>query len=165
MDNNQDSDVEDEFIHGIVAVLRRRKELSFEESVREYRHVEGEFVERAGDNEARALATKQSITNHLLMEAERTEQPHEVCREIWEELVQRGFLTLELQDVMSSFYARCCLHNGAFDDGMRVLESRITELEKLLEDQTLTPDNRFYCEENIRMHNELRDELKAGIRK
>lgn len=164
MDNNQDSDVEDEFMQRIVAVLRRRKELRFDESAREYRQIEAEFVERAGENEARALATKQSITNHLLMEAERTEQPHEVCRKIWEELMQRGFLTMELRHVLSRTYARCCQCNGEFNIGIEVIESRIAELEQLLQDSTLTPDNRFYCEENIRMHNELRDELKAGVR-
>jgi hypothetical protein len=165
MDNTQDSDVEDELTQRIVAVLRRRRELSFDESVREYRQVEAEFVERAGENEAKARATKQSITNHLLMEAERTEQPHEVCRDIWEELVHRGFLTMELRHVLSRTYARCCQYNGEFDAGIEVLDSRIAELEQLLQESTLTPENRFYCDENIRMHNEIRDELKAGIRK
>lgn len=58
MEDNQGSDVEDAFIQRIVAVLRRRKELSFVESVREYRQIEVEFVERAGENEAKALETK-----------------------------------------------------------------------------------------------------------
>ncbi len=164
MIQNHDPDVDDELMQRIVAVLRRRKELSFEESVREYRQVEAEFVERAGNNEAKALATKQSITNHLLMEAERTEQPHKVCRKIWEELVLRGFLTMELRHVLSRTYARCCQHNGEFNAGIEVLESRIAELEQLLQDSTLTPENRFYCDETIRIHNEIRNELKTGIR-
>ncbi len=165
MEDNQGSDVEDAFIQRIVAVLRRRKELSFVESVREYRQIEVEFVERAGENESKALETKRITSHHLLMEAERSKQSHEICEPIWNELVQRGFSNITQRDTMSSFYARCCQHNGEFDAGIEVLESRIAELERLLQDQTLTPDDRFYCEENIRMHSEMRDELKAGIRK
>jgi hypothetical protein len=164
MSDKQDSDVEDEFMQRIVAVLQRRKELSFDESVREYRQVEAEFVARAGDNEARALATKQSITNHLLMEAERTEQPHAVCRELWEELIQRGFISINLRHVMSSTYARSCQWNGEFDVGIAVLEPLIAELDVLLMQPALTPNHRAFCEQFLRLHTGLRDELVAGIR-
>jgi len=151
-------------IHRIIAVLRRRNELSFEDAVREYRQIEAEFVERAGDDTARVVETERRVTNHLLIHAESTEQPHEVCREIWEELLQRGFWDITMRHTMSSTYVRCCQENGEFNAGIAVLEPRIAELKQLLDDPTLTPDDRALCELFISMHETTRDELKAGIR-
>jgi hypothetical protein len=37
------------------------------------------------------VETRRRITEWLLDEALRNEQPHEVCREIWAEMLQRGF--------------------------------------------------------------------------
>ena len=70
------------------------EEMSFEEAVREYRRIEEEFVERAGDDEADVVETRRCITERLLHHALDEEQPHEVCREIWHELLQRGFSSI-----------------------------------------------------------------------
>lgn len=142
------------------------KEISFEEAVREYRKIEAEFVERAGDNEYHVVETRRRITEWLLQEALRDEQPHEVCREIWHELLQRGFSDIFLRYTMSGIYARCCQMNGEFDAGLAVIEPLIAESEQALEAETttLTPPNRAFYEENLRIDRKIRDELKAGIR-
>ncbi len=147
------------------AVFLRKTKISFEEVVKQYRDIETEFVERAGDIEYRIVETKRRITEWLLSEALRTKQPHEVCRAIWEELLERGFSDINLEESMSSNYVRCCRRNGEFDVGIEVLDRRIAVLEKMLEDPELIPTGRPFCEENIALDKRIRDELKAGLRK
>jgi len=139
-------------------------ELSFEGAVREYRQIEAEFVERAGDNEYHFVETRRRITEWLLREALRDEQPHEVCREIWHELLQRGFSGIELRHSMSGLYARCCQRNGEFEAGLAVIEPLIAECEQGLADLTLPPNPREFYEEELRIHSKIRDEFKAGFR-
>ena len=151
------------FIERINAVYLS-EELSFEEAVQEYRRIEEEFVERAGDNESHVVETRRRITEWLLEEALRDEQPQEVCREIWHELLQRGFSDIFLRYVMSGIYARCCQVNGEFDAGIAVLEPLIAEAEQALETTTLPPNGRAFYEDQLATHRKIVDELKAGIR-
>jgi hypothetical protein len=66
---------------------------------------------------------------------------------------------------MSALYARCCQVHGAFEEGLAILEPLIPEAEQALAASTLTePDRRDY-ELFLEGQRELRDELKAGIRK
>lgn len=151
----------------INAVFLSKEEISFEDAVREYRRIEAEFVERAGDNEYHVVETRRRITEWLLKHALMIdEQPQEVCREIWEEMLQRGFSDVERRHTMSDLYARCCQMNGEFDVGLAIVEPLIAEIEQLLEAKptTLTPQNRAFYEENLQIHRKIRDELKAGIR-
>ncbi|MBK9259952.1 MAG: hypothetical protein IPM54_08970 [Polyangiaceae bacterium] len=136
-------------------------ELTFEQAVREYRQIEAEFVECADDDEE----TKRRITESILDSACKSDQPHEVCREIWEELVQRGFSNEERRHSMSMTYARCCQSNGEFDAGLAVIDPLINDLESSLDDTMLTPKMRHFCGSTLQLHRMLRDELKAGIRK
>jgi len=162
---NVDTTNDDEAcIRRIMAVFARKHEMSFDDVVCQYREIEAEFVARAGDDEAKVLERKQSITNHLLMDAENSDQPHEVCREIWEELVQRGFMSRDLKHTLSNSYARCCQWNGEFDAGLAVLEPLVAELESLLAQTTLTPNERAFCKQFLEIHTPIRDELEAGIR-
>jgi hypothetical protein len=140
------------------------EELSFEEAVREYRRIEAEFVERAGDNEYHVVETRRRITEWLLSEALRDGQTQEVCREIWHELLQRGFSDIFLRHTFSGIYARCCQMNGEFDAGIAVLEPLIAEAEQALADTTLMPNGRAFYEQQLEGHRKIRDELKAGIR-
>ncbi|MDC0741098.1 hypothetical protein [Polyangium mundeleinium] len=140
------------------------EELTFEEAVREYRGIEEEFVERAGDNESHVVETRRRITEWLLSEALRDEQPHEVCREIWHELVQRGFSDRDRRYWMSGIYARCCQMNGEFDAGLAVIEPLIAEAEQALADPALPPNPRIFYEYALPIDRKIRDELKAGIR-
>ncbi|MBK9261213.1 MAG: hypothetical protein IPM54_15585 [Polyangiaceae bacterium] len=152
------------FIRRVVAIFARKQEISFEEAVRQYRQIEAEYVALAGNDEAKALEVKQTITNHLLMDAEKEEQPHAICRELWEELVQRGFMSMNMRHVMSSTYAQCCQFNHEFDAGVAVLEPLIAELEMLLAQSAITPNHRAVCEQFLSMHRAKHEELKAGIR-
>ncbi len=156
-----------EFNDRINAIFLRKQQMSFEEVVRRYRQIEAEFVERDGDNEYRVVETKRRVTEWLLNEAKRTEQPHEVCREIFDELVHRGFSDIPLRHTMSGIYARCCQWNGEFDAGVAVIEPLIAEIEKCLEDPTLAPSVRESndYDQLLSIHKNIRDELKAGIRK
>ena len=153
-----------EFNNRINAVFLSKQELSFEDAVREYRRIEAEFVERDGDNEYRVVETRRRVTEWLLHHAHKDEQPQEVCREIWEEMLQRGFSDLEKRHTMSGIYARGCQMNGEFDEGIAVLEPLIAEAEQALADPTLAADMRKLYEKELAIHREIRDELKAGIR-
>jgi len=140
------------------------EEMSFEDAVREYRKIEAEFVERAGDNEYHVVETRRRITEWLLMHARREEQPHEVCREIWHELLQRGFSDIENRHWMSGIYAGCCQMNGEFDAGLAVIEPLIAEAEQGLADPTLPPNPRAFYEQELTRDRKIRDALKAGSR-
>ncbi|UQA63442.1 hypothetical protein [Polyangium aurulentum] len=154
------------FTQAVHAVFLREKELGFEEAVREYRRVEAEFVQREHDEEWKVVETKRRITEWLLNFAYRADQPMEVCRQIWEEMLQRGFTDLERRYTMGGIYVRCCQMNGAFDKGLAITESAIAELEQLFaaeaEAPTLTPAMRYDCEQSLRIYRKIRDELKAG---
>jgi len=152
------------FTQRIHAVFLREKDLSFEEAVCEYRRVEAEFVEAAGNDEWDVVETKRRISEWLLRLALRADQPHEVCREFWHELIQRGFSNDEQRYIFTCIYARCCQMNGEFDAGIAVLEPLIAEAEQALAETTLTPDNRAFYEANLQLDRKIRDELKAGIR-
>ncbi len=148
----------------INALLRRATKMSFDEVVPQYREIEAEFIERQRDKEDHVVETKRRITEWLLMQADWKKQPHEVCRPLWDELLQRGFSNINLRHLMSGIYVRCCQRNGAFDAGIEVLDQRIAELEKLLADPALEPVSRPACEEHIEKDKRIRDELKAGLR-
>jgi hypothetical protein len=156
--------VEIEFNKKINAVFLSKQELSFEAAVREYRRIETEFIERDGDNEYRIVETRRRITEWLLKHAHKDEQPQEVCREIWKELLQRGFSDAELRHRFSGIYARGCQMNGAFDEGLAVIEPLIAEAEQALAETALTPSMRKYYEHELAIDLKIRDELKAGIR-
>jgi hypothetical protein len=146
-----------------IEAVYHSEELTFEEAVREYRRIEEEFVERAGDNEADVVETRRSISEYLLHHALEEEQPHEVCREIWHELLQRGFSRIQDRHSLSRVYARCCQMNGEFDAGLAVIEPLIAECEQEPADPAL-PDAHAFYEYELEKHRKIRDELKAGVR-
>jgi hypothetical protein len=156
------------FTQRVHAVLLRaeREDMSFEEEVREYRRIEAEFVERERDSEWKVVETQRRITEWILGRALDHDVPQDVCREVWKEMLERGFTDLERRLTMSGIYARCCQMNGEFDEGLAITEPLIAELEQLLEAEatTLTPEMRFDCEQSLRIDRKIRDELKAGIR-
>ncbi|UQA56098.1 hypothetical protein [Polyangium aurulentum] len=147
-----------------ISAVHLSEEISFEDAVREYRRIEAEFVEMVSDNEYRVVETRRRITEWLLMQAHKDEQPQGVCREIWHELLERGFSDLEQRHTMSGIYARCCQMNGEFDEGLAVIEPLIAEAEQALADATLTADMRAFYEDQLAHRRKMRDEFKAGIR-
>jgi len=154
-----------DFVQRMHEVRMREESLGFEAAVREYRQIETEFVQREADDEWAVIETKRRITEGLLDLALRSSQPQEVCREFWEEMLQRGFSGIDMRHMMGDVYARCCQQNGEFDAGIEALDPLIAELEQLLQSTTLTTQNRAFCNENLHLHTKIRDELKAGIRK
>lgn len=165
LDSDEMDPEEIAFTQRINEVFLRKQKMSFDEVVRQYRQIEAEFVERAGDNEHHVIETKRRITEWLLSEAHRERQPYEECRAIFEELVQRGFSDAFQRQMMSGIYVRCCQRYGEFEAGLAVIEPLIAEVEHLLEDATLPPDMRAFWEDDLTITYKRRDELKAGIRK
>jgi len=152
------------FTDEISQVTLRLMELTFEEAVREYRRIETKFVARAESDEEDVRDIQRRVTAKILGAARGNEQPHEVCRAIWEELVQRGFSDREQKSIFTGIYARCCQMNGEFDAGLAVLEPLIAESEQWLEHAILTPELRAYWEHDLAIDYKIRDELKAGLR-
>ena len=171
-DNEDDDENEDdvspdeiEFTQKISATILHEMEWPFEALLREYRRIEEEFVARAGDNKEVALDFKRRISKQILGAALMTDQSHEVCRGIWEEVVERGFPDHETKRIHTGIYARCCQQNGEFDAGLAVLEPLITEMEQLHKGTALTSKERKWYEKGVATSRKIRDELKAGIRK
>jgi hypothetical protein len=140
------------------------EELSFEDAVREYRRIEAEFVERERDTEWKVVETRRRITEWILKHAHYDDQPQEVCREIWHELLQRGFSDITTRHSMSGIYAGCCLENGAFEEGLAVIAPLIAECEQALADPTLPPNPRAFYEYELESNRKIRDALEAGDR-
>jgi len=153
------------FTEKLSETILREMEWPFEEVAREFRRVEEEFVARAGDNRQVALDVKQRISKQILGAALGAYQPHEVCRAIWDELVERGFSNHETMRNNTAIYARCCQFNGEFAAGIAVLEPLITEMEQALEGKALKKKERKWYEKDVTTFRKIRDELKAGIRK
>ena len=166
MDPNKEIRIDEiGFTDRINAVFLRKTKISFEEVVRQYRQIEAEFVERERDNEVDVVEIKRRITEWLLTEADTTKQPHEVCRAIWDELTERGFSDPYQRYWMSGVYVRCCQRNGEFDAALAIHEPQIAEVEQWAADSKLKPDECEFWQRQIEIHNKIRDELKAGLRK
>lgn len=165
MDDEDISPDELAFSQSVHETILREMEWPFAEVEREYRRIEKEFVARAGDNEEVAHDFKRRISNQILGAACRADQPHEVCRRIWDELVERGFQDHEMKRIHTGIYARCCQFNGEFAAGIAVLEPLISEIEQALIGKTLKKRERTFYEKDLTLFRKIRDELKAGIRK
>lgn len=168
-DEDDDAEVEVspdeiEFTHQLSEIILQEMKWPFGEIERELRRIEEEFVTRAGDNKEVALDFKRRISNQILGAALMADQPHEVCRGIWKEVVERGFPDHETKRVHTGIYARCCQQNGEFDAGIEVLEPLITEMEQALNGKALTQNERKWYEKGIATSRKIRDELRAHIR-
>ncbi|MDI1482494.1 hypothetical protein [Polyangium sp. y55x31] len=129
----------DEFSEACLAVYKtfaRTRERSFTDVAADYKRVEAEFTARAGEDEATqdlVLSVKGRIADDLLRAATMLEQPFEVCREAWNEVVRLGFSDLWEQCWMAERYVRACLRTHKPEEGLAVLEPLIAELERGLE--------------------------------
>ena len=171
----------DEFSKACLAVFKtfaRTRERSFVDVAADYRRVEAEFTARAGEDEATqdlVLSVKERIADDLLRAATMLEQPFEVCREAWNEVVRLGFSDLWEQCWMARRYVEACLRTHKPEEGLAVLEPLLAELERGLEAELLrrseaqakgevpmqaglTPT---YYRDMLRSFVELRDKLEA----
>ncbi len=152
------------FTDSISQVLLRSLELTFEETEREFRRIEKEFVARVRDNEDDALEIKRRITSKILAAAHSHERSYEFCRAIWGELVQLGFMDREHKWIFTGIYARCCQMNGEFDAALELVDSLIPEIAQQGKDATPGSELRAHCVELLGSYQKIRDELKAGVR-
>ena len=164
MDDEDVSPDEIEFTQKLSETILRELEWPFEKVEREFRRIEKEFVARAGDNQEVVLDVKQRVSKQILGAACRADQPHEVCRKIWEELIERGFSNHETMRNNTAIYARCCQFNGEFAAGIAVLEPLINEMEQALKGKALKKKERKFYEKDVTTFRKIRDELEAGIR-
>jgi hypothetical protein len=137
-------------------------ERSFAEVERAYRQAETDFVARLqGDDEFFVPQVRRRIISAILEEAHKHRQPFEVCRDLWNETISRGFPHTEDRCDLTWLYADCCLFNQQSDAGLAVVEPLLAELREHLygdADSECVPE--FY-ERKIARLEKLRDELTA----
>ncbi len=143
------------------AAWLKTRDSSFTQKVDEYRQVEQEFVQRAGDDAFFVLETKRCIAEAILRQANVTNQPFNVCQDIWNELVQLGFSNIESTCTMSWFYADCCLHNKQYDAGLEVLDTVIAEIHLRLDEPALTRHAVMYYNHELTRLGKHREGLVA----
>jgi hypothetical protein len=148
----------------IDAAWLRTRDSSFTQKVDEFRQVEREFVQRAGDDENFVLETKRGIAEAILRQANVTNQPFHVCRDAWNELVQLGFSNIETTVAMSWFYGDSCLRNAEAVAGFAVIEPLAAEFERLLADPEVTEEYAEYYRYELDRLSKLRLALKAQLK-
>lgn len=123
-----------------VAILVKEPELDFVEIEKAYRQVWTDFAVQAENDEFLLLETKRRTVEHILFAARATEQPFEVCHEIWNELLALGFSAPPFIRRLASWsYADTCLTNGHYDAGLEVIEPVIAEFEQSLQRKPQIP--------------------------
>ncbi len=147
----------------IESVLITNPPLSFEEMLEEYRTIEAELVEQAGDDDFDIIETKRRIAEWILTAASWRNQPFDVCRKAWDDLLALGFTSRYMKCNMTCVYADCCLETGQNDVGLAVIEPVITELEDWLAAATLEPHWRTDYESGLAGLKKRRDKLEAAI--
>ncbi|MDI1427968.1 hypothetical protein [Polyangium sorediatum] len=138
----------------------------FAEAVLDFRKLEAEFVERAGDDGLDVLETRRRIAETIVSLAYYKHPPFEVCREAWNDLVRLGFSGIEAECWKTRAYGDCCAYDERPDEGLAVLDPLIAKLERLLEGTKGSGTEypaRFYEHELEDLGN-LRDALLAQKR-
>jgi len=148
----------------IESVLISNPPLSFEEMLKEYRKIEAELVEQAGDDEFDIIETKRRIAEWILTAASWRDQPFDVCQKAWNDLLALGFTSRYMKCHKTCVYADCCLENEQYEAGLAVVEPVIAELQDWLAVATLEPNWRKDYEGGLAGLKKRRDKLKAGIR-
>ncbi len=147
----------------IESVLSHDPPLSFDEILEEYRKIETELVEQAGDDEFSALEMRRRIAEWILTAASWRDQPFDVCQKAWDDLLALGFSSRHMKCSMTCTYADCCLENKHAYVGLAAVESVIAELEDWLAVTTLEPNWRSDYERLRTSLNRRRNKLKASI--
>jgi RPA family protein len=150
--------------YALQSVVIKEQILSFDDVVREYKRVEKVFVKHTDGNAFHVLETKRRVAERILCAATRFEQPFEVCQAAWNEMVAVGFTNSYLRSTMTWFYADCCLLERQFDAGLAVLEPLIADTIRQIEEPTRSDRSVEALKEDLARLEELRDELKAGLR-
>lgn len=146
------------------AAWLRMRDCDFDQIVNEYKRIEVDFVAQVSFNDFYVLETKRRITEIIFQEAMRKEQPFAICQQWWDDLLPLGFSDMERKCTMIWFYADCCLCFDQFQAGLEVLEPLIAEVEQSLAEPEVAEHAVRFFRKQLGLLQELRDELKAGIR-
>ncbi|MRG95887.1 hypothetical protein [Polyangium spumosum] len=152
--------------NGKLLVESVKSSRTFAEATRDFRKLEAEFVERAGEDEFLLLEMRRRIAEHILMLAHHKRPPFEVFREAWNDLVRLGFSGIDRECSMSWFYADGCAYDERPDEGLVVLDPLLDKLERLLEDTrgTGTEFPPHFYENELEQLGNLRAVLEAQKR-
>lgn len=142
-------------------VYAQRPWPGFEAAVQQYRQIEAELVEQAGEDALLVLETKRRIAEWIIKAAWRDDVPFEQLQDAWNELLALGFTDGDKKHEMVFFYADYCLNNGCYDAGLGVIEPAIAEFEEWLRGAVLKPKQRKFHEEELERQRFLRDGLVA----
>ncbi|MDI1431302.1 hypothetical protein [Polyangium sorediatum] len=152
--------------HSKLLIKSLQRTRTFAEAALDFRKLEAEFVERAGDDEFDVRETRRRIAETILLLVHDKRPPFDACREAWNDLVRLGFSGIDLECSMSWFYADGCAYDERPDEGLVVLEPLLAKLERLLEETKgsgVEYPARLYENELERLGN-LRDALLAQKR-
>ena len=142
-------------------VFVKAEHTPFDQLVESFRAIESDFVSRTKD-EFLVLETRRRIAERILITAIDKELPFEVCRALWGDLVALGFTYLGKACLMSWYYAKlCCLPNRQSEEGIRVLEPVLLELERALSDPALPEEKRSFYEEDLPRLQAVLDTLRS----
>jgi hypothetical protein len=133
----------------IESVLIRKPRFTFEEALQEYRKIEAELVEQAGDDEFDAIEIRRRIAEQIFTYGYYGEEPFEVCQKAWENLVALGFSSLDNKCNKVCVYADWALETGEYTAGLAIIEPMITEVEQFLAEVTIEPMWRKSYEETL----------------
>src|SRR5260370_22559477 len=97
-----------------------------------YKQIEDRFLPLAAEDELLTLETRRRVAEGVLCSAARDPQAHEVCRHLFENLVDLGFTNLERKGTFYLIYSKHCMESGHLEEGTRLMEELETELERLL---------------------------------
>ncbi|MDC3953461.1 hypothetical protein [Polyangium jinanense] len=120
--------------HGKLLVESLKPCRNFAEAVEDFRKLEAEFVERAGDDEFDVTETRRRIAETILLLAQDKHPPFEACRDAWNDLVRLGFSGIDIECNTSWRYADCCAYDERPDEGLAVLEPLLAKLERQFQD-------------------------------
>lgn len=162
----------DEFSEARLAVFRtysRSQDRSFADIAHDYRRAEAELVARAGTGEVfddLVLAVRQQIAEYIFDAACRLQQPFDVCRQAWNEVVRVGFSDTSDRWRLTERYAESCARNDEPEAGLAVVEPLMAEITRLVEEpkKKLQPPpmrTRVELERRLEDLRKLRDKLEA----
>jgi hypothetical protein len=146
----------------IESVLMTNPPLGFEEIVEQYRIIEAELVQQAGDDQFDIIETKRRIAEWILTAASWRDQPFDVCQKAWNDLLALGFTSRYMKCNMACIYVDCCLETMQYEAGLAVVEPVIAELTDWLAVTNLEPEWRSDYENGVAGLKKRRDKLKAA---
>lgn len=143
------------------AIRDTASELSFTELEQKYRQLETDFLASLlPEDEAMVLETKRRIASDILGEAQKHNQPFEVCRQLWKETRALGFEFPHHEAWTTRPYAEYCLRHGQAEEGLAAVEPMLANWQKQIEEDTAEDMTIDYKQEIERMQ-KLREELVA----